>query len=233
MALFPLTPSHLAFTINTTATPIFLPTPVHVLAIESCYGMMGPGMSMAFLYNPTDPNSGIAMDDRGRLAPVLETRWREFEHAVAGAQAAMLDHRAGGEIWSRPQNYTCPTDMYYDLGTASASSDADLVRFTLTGHTVSTRYHEPDDVRWYTPEGRVLVVDAVPAPFLEVERIIRSLADELFPQDWEFKRTIIDLLADIPPDWAVPPNSPISDEVEPMLDALMQMAGVRRWRGIF
>ncbi|KAJ7757242.1 hypothetical protein DFH07DRAFT_819652 [Mycena maculata] len=227
MAMFPLAPTYLAFTLNT-LTPIFVPTPADVLAIESYFGLSGPGFTFAFLYNPTDPNSGIAMDDRGRLAPVLETRWREFERAVAGAQAEMSDPRGGGGTWSRPQNWTCPTDMYYDLGLAGS-----LVRFTLSGHTVSARYDGyPDDVQWYTPDGKIKVVDAVPNPFLEVERIIRSLSEELFPRDLEFERTVISLLHDIP-DWSLPPNSPISDEVTPMLRAIMRTAGIRRWKGVY
>jgi hypothetical protein len=66
--------------------------------------MVGPGISAAFLYNPLDPNSGIVVDDRGRLAPVLENRWREFERAVFGAQAALQNTWGVESWWSRPQN---------------------------------------------------------------------------------------------------------------------------------
>lgn len=90
--------------INTTLTPIFVPNPQSVLAIESYYNMVGPGISAAFLYNPLDPNSGIVVDDRGRLAPVLENRWREFERAVFGAQAALQNTWGVESWWSRPQN---------------------------------------------------------------------------------------------------------------------------------
>jgi hypothetical protein len=90
--------------INTTLTPVFVPTPHSVLAIESYAGLGGQGFTVAFLYNPLDPNSGIAVDEHGRLAPVLEARWHEFERAVAGAQAALQHTWGVGSSWSRPQN---------------------------------------------------------------------------------------------------------------------------------
>ncbi|KAJ7182991.1 hypothetical protein C8R43DRAFT_941076 [Mycena crocata] len=181
MAFFPLTPPHLPFPINTTATPIFVPTPAHVLAIESYFGLGGPGLNAAFLYNPLNPNSGVAIAERGRLAPVLEARWREFENAIVGAQAAMRDPRWGGGEWSRPQNWTCPTSVYYDLGPGPGA----LERFGLSGHMVDVRYGQPDDVQWYTPAGKIITVDIVPEPFLEVEHIIRNLTAELLPEpDW-------------------------------------------------
>ena len=104
MATFPLTPAHLPLPVDTAVTPIFVPNASHVLAIESYFGMQGHGILSAFVHNPTDPNSGIAIDHQGRLAPVLEARWREFERAVMGARAQVADLRWGGGWWSRPQN---------------------------------------------------------------------------------------------------------------------------------
>ncbi|KAJ7131350.1 hypothetical protein C8R44DRAFT_978227 [Mycena epipterygia] len=206
MANFPL-----VFSINTNLTPIFVPTPLHILVIESYFGLGGPGLASAFLYNPTNPNVGIAVNDMGRLAPVLEARWRDFERAVAGAQTEAQHPQRGGGSWSRPQNTTCPTDMFYDLG--PADSDTTLVRFRLGGHTVSARYGYPDDVQWYTPTEEIKTVDAVPEPYLKVERIIRGLADELFaPWDWS------------------QPHPPVPDELRPILRAIHRMARIRhRW----
>ncbi|KAJ7488906.1 hypothetical protein FB451DRAFT_1223239 [Mycena latifolia] len=203
--------------IDPALTPIFVPTASHILAVESYYGMLGPGISAAFLYNPTDPNSGIAIDDQGRLVPVLEARWREFERAVAGAQAQTQDPHAGGGWWSRPQNTTCPVDVTYDLGPA-ASDSAALTRYHLTGHTVSVRHGYPDDVQWYTPAGDVITRDIVPQPFVEVERIIRTLKEELFPPEPPF-------------DWKKPfAPTPIANELRPMLRAIVHMVGIQRSR---
>ena len=55
------------------------------------------------------------------------------------------------------------------------------MRFTLTGH-VTFRGYYPEDVQWYTPQGEIKSIDVVPAPFLEVERIIRNLTEELLPR---------------------------------------------------
>ncbi|KAJ6564380.1 hypothetical protein B0H19DRAFT_1258832 [Mycena capillaripes] len=208
--LYPPAPS-----INTTLTPIFVPNPRHILAIESYFGLMGPGISVAFLYNPLDPNSGIAIDERGRLVPVLEGRWREFERAVAEAQVALQNTWGVESCWSRPQNMTCPTDVFYDLGAPAATSE-NLTRFGLSGHMVY-RYRQPDDVQWYAraeDDLLIKVVDFVPAPFLEVERIIRNLTNELLPT--------------LPWDW---PDMPIPADVRAMLRSIATMARMKRWWG--
>ncbi|KAJ7176957.1 hypothetical protein C8R46DRAFT_1213527 [Mycena filopes] len=225
MAHLPLTPPHLPINTNTTltGTPVFVPTPQSVLAIQSYFGLGGPGLAVAFLYNPLEPRAGIAVDEQGRLAPVLEARWREFERAVAGAQEAMRGAWGVGSYWSRPQNTTCPTDVYYDLGPGNDSDSLGLERFTLSGHTVSVSSYwngyDPDDVKWYNPalEYQIKVVDEVPAPFVEVERIIRSLADELLPWD-DFS------------DWSEAP--PMPPDVRAMVRAVAVMAQIRRRRGM-
>ncbi|KAJ7922665.1 hypothetical protein B0H13DRAFT_2317155 [Mycena leptocephala] len=195
--------------INTTLTPIFVPNPQSVLAIESYYNMVGPGISAAFLYNPLDPNSGIVVDDRGRLAPVLENRWREFERAVFGAQAALQNTWGVESWWSRPQNTTCPEDVYYDLGPAVATGN--LMRFGISGHMVWRPRH-PDDVLWHAADREdAKVVDAVPAPFLEVERIIRNLTNELLPWDWS------------------QPPMPIPPDIRVMMRTIATMARMKRW----
>jgi len=204
--------------INTTLTPIFVPDPRSVLVIESYSGLGGTGISAAFLYNPLDPNFGIAVDDRGRLAPVLEARWHEFERAVAGAQDALRRTWGVESWWSRPQNTTCPTDVFYDLGPAAATETDTLVRFGLSGHTVSQRYGSPDNVQWYIPPDdddtfKVVTVDDVPPPFVEVERIIRNLAEELLPWDW------------------TQPEMPLPPDVRAMLRAIATMARMKRWWG--
>ncbi|KAF7303904.1 hypothetical protein MIND_00620700 [Mycena indigotica] len=194
-------PAHLHYApLNTTSTPLFLPTSSHVLAIVSYFGLGGPGIASALLFHPTLPNAGIIMDELGRLVPILEDRWLDFERAVAGAQDAI--ERGWGGSWSRPQNYTCPTDVYYDLGPSI------LTRFTLTGHTVWGS--EPDNVRWFLPERGNLVVDSVPSPFLEVERLIQNISDEHLPYP-----------ARDAPLWRVRP------EVRPMVEAVAKMARVR------
>ncbi|KAJ6481427.1 hypothetical protein C8R47DRAFT_1134405 [Mycena vitilis] len=199
-------------TINTTLTPVFVPNAQSVLAIESYFGMMGPGISAAFLYNPLNPKSGIAIDERGHFAPVLEERWREFERAVAGAQLALRDTWGLESFWSRPQNTTCPEDGYYDMG--PASSTGGLVRFGISGHTVPSRRGGPDDVQWYRRDDLDLVikvVDTVPEPFQEVERIIRDLRTELLPWDW------------------FQPDMPVSDDVRAMLRAIAALARIKSW----
>ncbi|KAJ7689334.1 hypothetical protein B0H17DRAFT_1331848 [Mycena rosella] len=210
---FPLPAVPVPHPFDTALTPIFVPTSAHILAIESYYGMLGPGISGAFLYNPTNPKSGIAIDRQGRLAPVLEVRWREFERAVAGAQAQMAHPHEGGGWWSRPQNTTCPEDVTYDLGPANGGA---LTRFHLTGHTVSARYGSPDDVQWYTPTGETHTRDIVPFPFVEVERIISALREDLFPPETPFnwERTYVPV--------------PIIDELRPMLRAIVRMVGIQR-----
>ncbi|KAF7369322.1 hypothetical protein MVEN_00260500 [Mycena venus] len=201
--------------INTSLTPIFVPDTHSVLAIESYFGLGGPGFTAAFLYNPLDPNSGIAVDERGRLVPVLEARWREFEHAVAGAQGALMNTWGVGSWWSRPQNTTCPEDVFYDIGPAAATDK--LTRFGISGHTVAPRWGQPDDVQWYKPVDDpadvpvIKVVDAVPPPFLEVERIIRDLREELLP--WDYSQ----------------PITPIPVDVQAMLRAIATMARIKRW----
>ncbi|KAJ6527903.1 hypothetical protein DFH09DRAFT_1414082 [Mycena vulgaris] len=190
--------------------PLFVPSSSHILAIESYYGMTGPGIAAAVLYNPADPSgaSGLVIDHQGRVAPVLEARWREFERAVAGAREEVRGGHAGW--WSRPQNMTCQPDMTYDLGPAD---DGELTRVHLTGHAISARYGYPDDVQWHTPAGAVLTRDVVPAPFLELERQLAALRTDLFPPD--------------PPydwDWVA---TPVAKELRPMLRAIVRMAGIR------
>ncbi|KAJ7778977.1 hypothetical protein B0H16DRAFT_1500676 [Mycena metata] len=197
------------------STPVFVPSPHNVLAIESYFGLGGPGLAVAFLYNPLDPKTGIAIDEQGRLAPILEDRWLEFERAVGAAQITLQERWGVGSSWSRPQNATCPTDMYYDLGPGDS-----LMRFTLSGHTVSlsTRWGEykPDDVQWYDSEQTIKVVDVVPDPFVEVERIIRTLADELLPWDYSDH-------SEAPP---MPPD------IRAMVRAIAVMARIRQRRGM-
>ncbi|KAJ7149112.1 hypothetical protein C8R46DRAFT_529806 [Mycena filopes] len=223
MAHLPLTPPHLPIsTTLTLTTPVFVPTPQSVLAIQSYFGLGGPGLAVAFLYNPLNSKGGIAVDEQGRLAPVLEARWREFERAVRGAQEAMRGVWGVGSYWSRPQNTTCPTDVYYDLGPGDSNS-LGLERFTLSGHTVSVSSYwndyDPDDVKWYNPalEYQIKVVDVVPAPFVEVERIIKTLTDELLPWDDFF-------------DWSEAP--PMPPDVRAMVRAVAVMAQIRRRRGM-
>ncbi|KAF8151854.1 hypothetical protein K438DRAFT_1988147 [Mycena galopus ATCC 62051] len=197
--------------INTTLTPVFVPTPQSALAIESYFGMTGPGFTAAFLYNPLDPKSGIIINDQGWLAPVLEARWQEFERAVEGAQLALQNTWGVESWWSRPQNTTCPTDMFYDLGPPAVTES--LVRFGLSGHIVSSRWGGgPDDVQWHTPAHIVKVVDFVPPPFVEVERIIRNLTEELLPWDW------------------FQPALPVPADLHAMLRAIATMARIKRWR---
>ncbi|KAJ7054239.1 hypothetical protein C8F01DRAFT_1235388 [Mycena amicta] len=206
MAFRPVVPPHLLYPpLNATATPLFLPTTNNVVAIVSYNGLGGQGIASALLFHPTLPNSGIIMDDVGRLVPILEDRWLEFERAVAGAHTA-IERGWGGE-WSRPQNYTCPTDVFYDLGPAPHSSS--LTRFTLTGHGVWRE--SPDNVQWFHPDrGRYITVDFVPTAFLETERLIQSFVDQLLPYPkWD------------EPLWRTRP------EVRPMVQAIAKMARVR------
>ena len=102
MAFLPRTPSNLGAPFDTTLTPIFRPSPFHVLAIESYFGLGGPGFPAALLYNPLDPRLGLVVNDEGKIAPVLEDRWREVQDAVAGVRKEIELH--GGGSWSRPQN---------------------------------------------------------------------------------------------------------------------------------
>ncbi|KAJ7041627.1 hypothetical protein C8F04DRAFT_146436 [Mycena alexandri] len=209
MAYRPLTPPHIA--LNITHTPVFVPTPHNVLAIESYFGLGGPGLAVAFLYNPLDPKTGIAISEEGHLAPVLEERWLEFERAVGAAHMVLQETWGVGSWWSRPQNTTCPTDVYYDLGPGDS-----LVRFTLSEHTVSisTRWseYEPDDVQWYDSDRAIKVVDVVPGQFVEVEHIIRTLADELLPWDYS--------------------EPPIPPDIRAMVRAIAVMACIRPRRGM-
>jgi len=140
-------------------------------------------------------------------------RWEGMRGRVAAAQVALRDPWGDRGIWSRPQNWTCPTDVYYDLGPGvGQDSTATFMRFTLTGH-VTFRGCCPEDVQWYTPQGEIKTVDAVPAPFLEVERIIRNLTEELLP-------------------WSQSSSSHIRADLQPMMRAIARMAGIRPRYGI-
>jgi hypothetical protein len=159
--------------------------------ILSYSGLGGKDVAAAFLNHPIIPNAGLAIDKLGRLAPIMEDRWREFELAVSGAQDTI---RLGwGGWWSRPQNVspqpgycftpcfltrlaqirqtTCPTDLFYDLGPAESIEQLETMQ--LTGHTVSARYRQPADVTWLREDAisydeDLKVMERVPAAFVKV-----------------------------------------------------------------
>ncbi|KAJ7256110.1 hypothetical protein C8J57DRAFT_1345149 [Mycena rebaudengoi] len=192
-----------------------------------------PPLTPAFVPQTRDVLLILSYSDKlGRLAPIMEDRWREFELAVSGAQDTI---RLGwGGWWSRPQNTTCPTDLFYDLGPAESIEQLETMQ--LTGHTVSARYRQPADVTWLREDAisydeDLKVMERVPAAFvkvcfthlfvlsnlpcriLQVETIVDELMQELLP--WNYSQE----------------DPPISDNVRPMLSTLRKMSTIGRRRG--
>ncbi|KAJ6617161.1 hypothetical protein B0H10DRAFT_1948543 [Mycena sp. CBHHK59/15] len=158
-------------TLNTTLTPIFVPTPRDVLAIGR---RSTPGS-----VPPVAPWHGSHGRPRTQAAC---PSWRSGGMSSSAVMVAQASSMKGG--WSQPQNWTCPTDVFYDLGPTDAASD--LHTFLLSGHTVSRSMRSmryTDDVQWYTEDGRTVTVDHVPVPFVKAESVSGSLYEELFPWD--------------------------------------------------
>ncbi|KAJ7645225.1 hypothetical protein DFH06DRAFT_1477067 [Mycena polygramma] len=113
--------------------------------------------------------TGLLVDSSsGSTKEIPQERWSEFLSCVADATKALKEN--GGGSWSRPQEESCPTDVFYDLGPADTKDE--FVKFQLTGHEVDVG--EPKNIlRWI--KGNHEVVDEIPPPLVKLESAISDL----------------------------------------------------------
>ncbi|KAJ7224998.1 hypothetical protein C8J57DRAFT_1390352 [Mycena rebaudengoi] len=174
--------------------PPFTPTRNDVLLIQSWEGMAGGGIGLALLFNPQNKDAGILVNHSGKIADVPAEKWATLQTLVTEALQIVMQ---GGASWGRPQMRSCPSGSYYDLrpgvDSDSLAQASGFARFTVGG---------------YMP-GRSEPVEKIPDAILELERFLRVLPEELFPQQQDKSE------AETP-------------EGAALLDALEELANVQR-----
>ncbi|KAJ7225032.1 hypothetical protein C8J57DRAFT_1390410 [Mycena rebaudengoi] len=187
--------------------PPFTPTRNDVLLIQSWEGMAGGGIGLALLFNPQNKDAGILVNHSGKMADVPAEKWATLQTLVTEALQIVMQ---GGASWGRPQMRSCPSGSYYDLrpgvDSDSLAQASGFARFTVGGYMVRQR---DAPILRYIERGRSEPVEKIPDAILELERFLRVLPEELFPQQQDTSE------AETP-------------EGAALLDALEELANVQR-----
>ncbi|KAJ7274648.1 hypothetical protein C8J57DRAFT_1466633 [Mycena rebaudengoi] len=173
----------------------FIPTLHDVVALESFNGLGGSGLTRAFLRNPAD-GTGVLIDERGIIVAVPPEKWKVLVRAAEDAREAITGFVGGAICWSRSDDSTCSTDMYYDVGPPNAHDQ--LPGFQLTGHMMDD--DDQEAIIEYGEDGRQTVVYEIPAPIVQLESAIDDICAKLLPR-WDgskpkltIPREVLDML---------------------------------------